>query len=46
MNRHAEKVDTGRAVEEGSGGEADLGGIVVEFHTCPVCGFVVERPAV
>lgn len=46
MNRHAEKIDTGRGSEEGAAGETDLGGILVEFHTCPVCGFVVERLAV
>lgn len=41
MNRHAEKVDSGGT----EGFDSDLGGVLMEFHTCRACGFVVERPA-
>ena len=45
MNRHAEKVDYSWAPE--SPGEADpaFDGVLVEFHTCPACGYVEERIA-
>jgi hypothetical protein len=45
MNRHAEKLDQSRTAEE-TGWDAELGGVLVEFHTCAVCKFVVERPVV
>ena len=45
MNWHAEKLDQSRSNEE-SAYDADLDGVLVEFHTCPVCKFVVERAAV
>ena len=43
MNRHAEKVDYSRALEEGSVGDPAFEGVLVEFHTCPACGDVEER---
>jgi hypothetical protein len=45
MNRHAEKLDQSRLAGD-PGWDGDLDGVLVEFHTCPVCRFVVERPAV
>ena len=45
MNWHAEKLDQSRSDEE-SAYDADLEGVLVEFHTCPVCKFVVERAPV
>ena len=44
MNFHAEKVDTSRGFE-GPATDPDLGGVLVEIHTCPVCGYVEERTA-
>ncbi len=45
MNRNAEKVvfrgDPGEASDPGGG----LGGTLDEFHTCPVCRYVLERPS-
>lgn len=41
MNRHAEKVDSAGT----DGFDSELGGVLMEFHTCPSCGFVAERPA-
>lgn len=45
MNRHAEKVAYGSALEAPA--EPHWGGVVAEFHTCPnpKCRFVLERPA-
>ena len=42
MNRHAEKVDSSGT----EGFDSELGGVLMEFHTCPACGLVVERRAV
>ena len=36
MNFHAEKVDA-------AGAESSRDGLVVEFHTCPACKYVLER---
>jgi C4-type Zn-finger protein len=44
MNFHAEKVDSARTVEERYGDPA-FEGVLVEFHTCPACGYVEERTA-
>ena len=44
MNRHAEKIDSSRSVAEGYGNPA-FEGVLVEFHTCPACGYVEERTA-
>jgi ssDNA-binding Zn-finger/Zn-ribbon topoisomerase 1 len=41
MNHHAEKLDQSRGDED----DLELGGVVVEIHTCPVCRFVLEREA-
>lgn len=46
MNLHAEKVDQSRGAEDADALDLELGGLLVEFHTCPGCGFVLERPAV
>ena len=40
MNRHAVKVDRGA---DPAGADADLDGVVAEFHTCPACKYVLER---
>ena len=45
MNFHAEKVDYSRALANPREMDPDLGGAVEEFHTCPDCKFVLERPA-
>jgi hypothetical protein len=44
MNCHAEKIDTARSRAEGYGDPA-FEGVLVEFHTCPACGYVEERTA-
>ena len=46
MNRHAEKVvhrGGGEALETGETRTA-FDGVIEEFHTCPVCRYVLERP--
>jgi hypothetical protein len=45
MNRHAEKVDYSQPPPAGDSFQSGLGGTVTEFHTCPVCRFVEQRPA-
>jgi hypothetical protein len=45
MNFHAEKLDLSRALTEPDAVDPELGGVVEEFHTCPVCKLVLERPA-
>lgn len=42
MNLHAEKVD--RAADPARS-DAELDGVVAEFHTCPACKYVLERVA-
>ena len=42
MNHHADKLDQSPT---GGARDPDLDGVLVEFHTCPACGFVLERPA-
>ena len=44
MNRHAEKVDYSWTLEEPAA-DAAFEGVLVEFHTCPACGYVEERAA-
>lgn len=44
MNCHAEKLDPSRAADDPAA-DAALGGVLLEFHTCPVCKFVLEREA-
>lgn len=38
MNYHAEKIDYTAALEEPDEVDADLGGVLEEVHSCPVCG--------
>ena len=38
MNYHAEKIDYTAALEEADGVDADLGGVLEEVYSCPVCG--------
>jgi predicted RNA-binding Zn-ribbon protein involved in translation (DUF1610 family) len=45
MNRHAEKVDYSWPLEEPAAADAAFEGVLVEFHTCPACGYVEERAA-
>jgi ssDNA-binding Zn-finger/Zn-ribbon topoisomerase 1 len=45
MNFHAEKIDYSLGSPDSDESDPDLGGVLVEFHTCPVCRFVLERPA-
>jgi hypothetical protein len=45
MNFHAEKVDYSAALADPRSMDPELGGVVEEFHTCPGCKFVLERPA-
>ncbi len=42
MNLHAEKVDRGA---DPAGPDADPDGAVAEFHTCPACKYILERPS-
>jgi hypothetical protein len=44
MNRHAEKPDYS-ADPSGPAFDAVLGAVLMEFHTCPCCRFIVERAA-
>ena len=44
MNCHAEKVDMSQTFEDVAPADPELGGVLVEIHTCPVCRFVLERP--
>lgn len=45
MNFHAEKLDYSRALAEPDAFDPELGGVLVEFHACAPCGFVLERTA-
>lgn len=45
MNFHAEKVDYSRDTPDRDNENPEFGGVLVEFHTCPICRFVLERPA-
>ena len=40
MNRHAVKIDTNLIPEEGS---PDAGGVMMEFHPCRECRYVLEH---
>jgi uncharacterized C2H2 Zn-finger protein len=42
MNRHAVKIDPSLTPGDR---DADLGGVLQEFHTCPGCRYVLERRA-
>ena len=45
MNRHAEKVDYSWAPQGPAETDPAFDGVLVEFHTCPACGYVEERTA-
>ena len=45
MNFHAEKVDYSKALADPQFMDAEFGGALEEFHTCPRCKLTVERPA-
>jgi ribosomal protein S27AE len=45
MNRHAEKVDYAAGLADPDASDADFGGVVEEFHTCPSCGQTFSRRA-
>ena len=45
MNRHAEKIDYGAGHAAPEAVDADFGGVVEEFHTCPRCGQTLSRRA-
>jgi predicted RNA-binding Zn-ribbon protein involved in translation (DUF1610 family) len=45
MNRHAEKIDYAASLAEPESVDADLGGVIAEFHTCPECGQTLARRA-
>jgi len=45
MNQHAEKIDCSAALKNPGAGDPHLGGVVEEFHTCPVCGANASRRA-
>jgi len=44
MNHHADKVDFSAGLEDSEGTDPDFGGVLAEFHACPACKLVVERP--
>ena len=45
MNHHADKVDYSADPSDSEAADTDFVGVLAEFHTCPGCRFVVERPA-
>jgi ribosomal protein S27AE len=46
MNHHADKLEyTDKLDKESEAVDRDLGGLVVEVHTCPGCGNVETRVA-
>ena len=45
MNHHANKIDYASALNEAEGIDPSLGGIVLEAHTCPLCGHTAMRQA-
>ena len=38
MNHHADKIDYAAALEEPESADPELGGVLEEAHTCPMCG--------
>jgi len=44
MNHHADKVDYA-AADAGADFDAEVGGVVLEAHTCPACGKTETRAA-
>jgi hypothetical protein len=45
MNHHAEKLDLTAVLDEPGAVDPELGGILEEVHTCPVCGKTLTRRA-
>jgi ribosomal protein S27AE len=45
MNHHADKLVYPASRDDAQQMDADLGGVVEEFHGCPGCGAVESRPA-
>jgi predicted RNA-binding Zn-ribbon protein involved in translation (DUF1610 family) len=45
MNYHATKIDYSAAMKEPKAMDADFGGVMEEFHTCPKCGKAASRKA-
>ena len=45
MNRHAEKLDYTAALDDPASADPDLGGVLEEAHTCPLCGKTAVRKA-
>lgn len=45
MNRHAEKIDYSSSPDESGAFDADFGGVLEEFHSCPQCGNTEKRRA-
>ncbi len=45
MNCHAEKIDYSSAPDESDAFDADFGGVLEEFHSCPHCGNMETRRA-
>lgn len=43
MNEHARKVIAPRSEAEAAAVDEDLGGILLERHTCPACGKSASR---
>jgi predicted RNA-binding Zn-ribbon protein involved in translation (DUF1610 family) len=47
MNFHATKIDYAAALDDAGGAiDEELGGVLEEAHTCPVCGRTQLRRAV
>lgn len=38
MNHHATKIDYMAAFDDEAAVDSDLGGVLEEAHTCPLCG--------
>jgi predicted RNA-binding Zn-ribbon protein involved in translation (DUF1610 family) len=46
MNHHAEKIDYSAGMTDESPADSDLGGVLQEVHSCPVCGKTHMRRSV
>lgn len=45
MNRHAEKISYAEGLATPEAADPRTGGVLEEFHTCPVCGKAHARRA-
>lgn len=45
MNHHADKIDYTAALEDTDALDPQLGGVIEEAHTCPLCGQTALRKA-